>query len=413
MNKRVVITGVGVISSIGIGKKAYWGALREGKSGIKPITLFDTKDYKVKVAGEATDFDPTQYFFSKRELISLDRATAMLLISTKEALQDALLTISDETTHDIGVCVGTTFGSLQSLSDFDRESVVKGPQLVNPSKFPNTVANLPASQISIYYKIKGFNVTLSTGMCAGLDAIDYAVKHIRMYGKKAVVTSAVEEMCEQSFLGLHSLGCLSGLNGGHPISCPFDGHRSGIVFGEGSGTLVLEGYDEAKKRGAHVYGEVIGSASNFDPFRYNRYNPRGTGMKECMNLALKRAGLKLGDIDLIIANANSSKDADVVEAKAIRDVFQKKADRLPVTSIKSMTGETYSAAGMLAAIAAAASLKENFIPPTINCEEKDPQIKLNLVLNKAKEKQLKTIMINAFGPNGTNSTLIIKRSDEK
>jgi 3-oxoacyl-[acyl-carrier-protein] synthase II len=409
VNKRVVITGLGVIAPNGIGKKAFWDALRKGTSGIKPVTLFETGTYKVKIAGEATDFDPTQYFFSKRELINLDRATALLLISTKEALQDALLTISDETTHDVGVSVGTTFGSLQSLSDFDKESVVKGPQLVNPSKFPNTVANLPASQISIFYKIKGFNATLSTGMCAGVDAIDYACKHIRMYGKKAVVTSSVEEMCEQTFLGLHSLGCLAGLNGSETVSCPFDRRRSGIVFGEGAGTLILEDYDEAKKRDAHIYGEVLGCASNFDPLRFNRYNSKGTGMGACMKQALKNTGLKPDDIDLIMANANSSKDADPAEARAIRDVFQKKADTLPVTSIKSMTGETYSAAGILAAIAAVAGLTEDFIPPTINCEERDQQISLNVVMNKAQERKLNTIMINAFGPNGANSTVIIGR----
>ncbi len=412
MNKRVVITGVGVISPIGIGKNSYWDALREGKSGIKPITLFNTGDYKVKVAGEITDFDPRQYSFSKRELISLDRASSMLLISTKQALEDALLPISDETTRDIGVSVGTTFGSLQSLSDFDRESVVKGPQLVNPSKFPNTVANLPASQISIFYKIKGFNATLSTGMCTGLDAIDYAVKHICLYGKKAVITSAVEEMCEQSFLGLHSLRCLSGMNGSLPLSCPFDQRRDGVVFGEGSGTLILEDYDEAKKRGASVCGEILGTASNFDPLRFNRYNPKGTGMKECMLLALKRAGLDPDDIDLIMANANSSRDADAAEAEAIREVFKDRAGEVSVTSIKSMIGETYSAAGLLATIAAVAGLKEGFIPPTINCREKDRQIKLNLVSNHAQRKKINTVMINAFGPNGTNSTVIIQQPNE-
>lgn len=408
-----MITGIGTVSSIGIGKEAYWSALQKGKSGIKPITLFDTKDYKVKLAGEATDFDPTQYFFSKRELINLDRATAMLLISTSQALQDSILSVTDETTNDIGVSVGTTFGSLQSLSDFDKESVVKGPQLVNPSKFPNTVANLPASQISIYYKIKGFNATLSTGICAGLDAIDYAIKHICLYDKKAVVTSAVEEMCEQTVLGLHSLGCLSGMNGSQPLSCPFDKRRNGFVFGEGAGTLVLEDYKEAKKRKAPIYAEILGIASNFDPGRFNRYNREGTGMKDCMTLALKRSNLKPKDIDLIIANANSSKDADLIEAKAIREVFKKKTDDLPVTSIKSMTGETYSADGLLAVIAGIASLKQGFIAPTINFEKADRQIQLNLVLNKAVKKQIKTIMINAFGPNGANSTIIIRGLDEK
>ena len=410
-NKRIAITGVGIVSPIGIGKTAYWKALREGQSGIKPITLFNSDPYKVKLAGEASLFDPGKNF-SKKELIYFDRATMLLLTASKSALGDAQITINDENTHDIGVAIGTTFGSLQSLSEFDKESVNEGPQFVNPSHFPNAVANLPASQVSIYFKIKGFNVTVSTGMCASLDAIDFAIKAIQYHGRKIVVTGTVEEMCEHTFLGFYKLRALSGCeNGEIPISCPFDQRRNGIIFSEGSGAIILEDFEYAKNRGARVYAEILSIASNFDPFRLNRYNPRGTGMVEVMELALSKAHLTPRDIDYICANANSTYDADLIETQAIRQVFGDRAYEIPVSSIKSMIGETYSAAGCLSAIASIGAMQNDFVPPTINYIFKDPQLDLDFVVNTSRELSVNTIMINSFGQNGANSSLIIKKTD--
>ncbi len=412
MNTRIVITGIGVVSSIGIGKNAYWTAIKKGQSGINKITLFDTSSYKVNLGGEVSQFDPTQ-FFSKKELIDLDRATSLLLASSKLALEDAKLFITENNTNDIGVVIGTTFGSLHSLSEFDKESLIKGPKLVNPSRFPNTVANLPASRVSIYYKIRGLNATLSTGMCAGLDAIDYAIKAIQFHGKKVILAGVVEEMCEQTFFGFYRLKMLSGFdNGALPICCPFDLKRNGIVFGEGSGILVLEPEELAKKRGAFIYGEILSSSSNFDPYRLHRYNPKATGMIEVMQLALNKAGLSLNEIDCIYANANSTQEADFFEAVAVREVFGAHADKISVTSIKSMLGETYSAAGGLACIASVGSLHSGFIPPIINTFNPDPRIDLKLILDRAVETEVNTIMINTFSPNGSNSSLIIKKYNE-
>lgn len=408
-SKRIVITGVGVVSSVGTGKSDYWKALKEGRSGIKPISLFNTDPYQVKSAAEASSFDPKTYF-SKRELLTLDRATALLLVSSRSAIEDAGLTITDQNTKETGVVVGTTFGSLQSLSEFDKESVMKGPQLVNPSRFPNTVANLPASQVSIYFKIKGFNTTISTGMCAGLNAIDYAIKAIEFHNRKIVLVGVVEEMCEQTFLGFRSLSMLAGMNNGSPcVSCPFDLRRNGIVLGEGAGVLIFEDLESAQDRGAGIYAEVLSAASNFDPYRLHRYNPKATGMAEVMRLAIKKAELDPGKIDYICANANSTPEADLIECKAIAEVFGPHAEKIPVSSIKSMIGETYSAAGGMAAVAAVGVLQNNFVPPTINHELTDPRINLNLVVNKAQEMRINTIMINAFGQNGANSSVIIRR----
>ena len=407
--KRIVITGIGVVSSIGMGRASYWEALKTGQSGIGPITTFNTDSYNVKLAGEVTEFD-VQKYFTKRELINLDRATMLLLLSSRMALEDSKVIITAENTNEIGVDVGTTFGSLQSLSEFDKESVTKGPQVVNPSHFPNTVANLPASQVSIYFKIKGFNTTVSTGMCAGLDAIDCSIKAINNHNRKIILTGALEEMCEQTFLGFYKLKYLSGSEpNGKVFSCPFDKRRNGVVFGEGSGVMILENLESAQKRGANIYAEIGGFASSFDPFRMNRYNLKGTGMAEAMKLALEKATLEPENIDYICANANSTLDGDLAEARAIKKVFGSAAKKISVSSIKSMVGETYSAGGMLSAIAAVGAICNNFIPPTINIQNIDPEIDLNLIVNKTKEEYIKTVMINAFGQNGACSSLIIKR----
>lgn len=407
--KRIVITGIGVISPIGIGKEAYWKALSEGRSGFKPVTLFDTSDLKVKLAGEITEFDPKQ-FFDEVSLINLDRATNLLSSSTKLALEDGKIEITEKNTHQTGVSVGATFGSLRSLSEFDKESLRKGPQLVNPSRFPNTVANSPASRLSIRFKIKGFNTTISTGMCAGIDAIDYAVKSIRFHNRKTVVVGAVEEMCEQEFLGYYKLKYLSGLkDNSEPASCPFDKRRNGIIYSEGAGVIILEDLETALKRECTIYAEILSFASNFEPYRLHKYSPKGKGMIETMKLALERAGMKPEDIDYICANANSTQNADLIETQAIKEVFGDYAKKIPVSSIKSMIGETYSASGSLATIASVGAINRGFISPTINYTEKDSRLDLDYVPNKARKTKIDTVMINSFGQNGANSVLIIRR----
>lgn len=410
MNKeRIVITGIGVVSPIGIGKEQYWQSLLKGRLGFRPITLFDTSDFKVKNGGEISKLDATSYF-EERSLMNLDRSSILLLIATKLALEDAKLDITDDNTHDIGVSVGTTLGNLYSLSEFDKESLKKGPQLVNPSNFPNTVTNSPASRISIKFKIKGFNSTISTGMCAGLDAVDYGVKFIQYHNKKIVVVGAVEGMNQQAFLGYYKFGYLSGLkNGTMPCSCPFDKRRNGIIYSEGAGVIILEKLEEALKRKATIYAEILGFASDFDHFKLQKYNPKGKGMIEAMKLALNNAGIKPFNIDYICANANSTQDADRIETQAIKEVFSNAAGRIPVSSIKSMVGETYSASGTLAVIASIGALNQGFIPPTVNYKEKDDKLDLDYVPNQARRININTVMINSFGQHGANSVLVISK----
>ena len=253
----------------------------------------------------------------------------------------------------IGVSIGTTFGSLHSISQFDRDGLIEGPKYVNPSLFPNTVLNSPASQVSIRFKIKGFNTTISTGFCAGLDAISYACDFVRMQRAAIALAGGVEELCEETFLGFHALGCLSGLDGSEPICCPFDNRRNGTVLSEGAAILILEDEEHAFKREANAIARILGYANSFDPEANRNFDHKGKGLSEAISLALKDADLNPGDIDYICASANSTKGLDRMETNVIKTVFGPLAYDIPVSAIKSMIGESFSASGALAVAAAA------------------------------------------------------------
>ena len=400
------MTGIGVMSPIGIGKDQYWQSLSEGRSGFKPITLFGTSDLKVTMGGEISNFNPKE-ILGPQSLMDLDRATLLLLCAAKIALSDSGLEINESNTRQVGVSIGTTFGSLHSVSSFDRESLREGPQYANPSIFPSTVGNSPASRLNIRYGIKGFSSTISTGMCASLDALDYAKDLISLGRVSTIAVGAVEDLSIQVFLGFYTLNYLSGMNNDKPLSCPFDKRRNGIVLSEGAVVMIAEELTTAVSRKARIYAEVLGIGSCFDPTRFYNYNPKGEGMMRSMRLALEDANIGPKDVSCIFANANSTKDADLIETRAIKEVFKNKAYDIPVTAIKSSIGETYSVSGGFATIAACLSLAEDLIPPTINYVEKDENCDLDYVINQPRKKKLSNAMINTFGPNGANTTLII------
>lgn len=404
--KRVVITGIGVISSNAIGKDAFWQATFKGISGIKPISLFDTQKYKAKLAGEIKDFAP-EGFLGAKGLRTLDRTTKLICSAGKLALEDAHLEVTEENTHEIGVCVGSTMGSVKSISDFDKEAIKEGPRYVNPALFPNTVINSPASQVSIKFNIKGFNATISTGFTASLDAINYAADFIKLGRAKIVLAGGVEELCAQTFLGFYKAGFLAGLNGGPEISCPFDKRRNGIVLGEGSCLLVLEDLESALNRKANIYAEISGFGNGFDAYRINKYSPDGNGLKKAIGASLKDASIKPEDIDYICSGANSSQDGDFLETTAIKELFAESAAKMPVSSVKSMLGECFSASGSLQVAACLGAIQKQSIPPTINYQQEDERCALNLVANKERSANIEKVLVNAFGPSGCNSSLVI------
>lgn len=408
MPKNIVITGVGIISPIGIGKENFWDGLFQGKTGFKDITLFDTSSLNVHIAGEISDFDPIA-LLGKKGLRTLDRSTRLINSAAKLAIEDANLQITEENTHLTGVAIGTTFGSLHSIAQFDRDGLIEGPKYVNPSHFPNTVINSPASQISIRFNIKGFNTTISTGFCASLDAISYASDFIKLNRANVVLAGGVEELCEETFLGFYNLGCLSGINGSEPICCPFDIRRNGTILSEGAGILVLENEEHALKRGARILAKISGYGNCFDPFTDMDFNSNGKGLVNAITLALQDAVLNIEDIDYISASANSTKGLDRIETKVIKEVFGNHAYNTPVSSIKSMVGESFSASGALAIVSAIGAIQREIIPPTVNYAEKDPECDLDYVPNKARQKSINNVLVISSDPYGNNSAMVIGR----
>lgn len=408
MNKKIAITGIGVLSSVGVGKDKFWSALFQGEPGFKTISLFDTTPFNVHIAGEISDFDPVS-LLGKKGLRTLDRSTRLISSAAKLAIEDAKFQITDENTNSIGVSIGTTFGSLRSISQFDREGLIEGPKYVNPSHFPNTVINSPASQVSIRFKIKGFNTTISTGFCASLDAVYYAADFIKLNRANIVLAGGVEEFCEETFLGFYNLGCLSGTNGSEPICCPFDSRRNGIILSEGAAVLVLEDKEQALKRGAEILAVIKGYANSFDPSADRSFDHMGIGLKNAISLAMDNAELNPQDIDYISSSANSTKGLDRLETQVIKEVFGKHAFNIPVSSIKSMVGESFSASGALSLGAAVGAIKNGFIPPTVNYKEKDPECDLNYVPNESRHKNVNTVLVTSVDPYGQNTAIVLSR----
>lgn len=409
MKKRVVITGIGIISGIAKGREEYWQALKDGRVCYRPITFFDTAEYPVKVAGEITDFDPKIYMGPKG-LRTLDRSTTLVVSAAKQAIVDSGFTITPENTDDVGVSIGTTLGSIKSIADFDAVTLREGPRAVNPALFPNTVINSPASQISIWHKIAGFNSTISTGFCASMDAIQYAYDFIQWDRVHMVYAGGVEEFCLQTYLGFNAIKYLSGSKEGEEfISCPFDKRRNGITLGEGACVLAVEEYEHAKARGANILAEIVGFGYSFDPVKIHKFNPRGTGMKEAMRNALQENDLEPKDIDYICANANSTQAADKIETDAIKEIFGDLAYKIPVSAVKSMVGECYSVTAAFNVAAAVGAISDSFLFPTVNYEVKDPNCDLDYVPNKMRKKSLKHVLVNCFGPNGNNNCMVLKK----
>ncbi|NOY39028.1 MAG: beta-ketoacyl-[acyl-carrier-protein] synthase family protein [Nitrospirae bacterium] len=404
----IVITGIGVVSPIGIGKDSYWDGLKQGKSGFKAISLFDTSGGNVHVAGEVVDFDPEVYI-GKKDLRILDRSTKLITSAARLAIDDAGLDINEENTHYIGVSVGTTFGSLHSIAQFDLAGLREGPRFVNPSLFPNTVINSPASQVSIRFRIKGFNTTISTGFCASLDALTYAADFIRLKRAEAVLAGGVEELCEETFTGFYTLGFLSGADGSPQICCPFDARRNGIILSEGAAILVLESREHALGRGATILAKVSGYGNSFTPDSNKNLNS-DNGLGTAIKLALREACLDVGEIDYISASANSTKGLDRMETGVLREIFGKYSHTIPVSSIKSMVGETFSASGALSLSATVGAIHKGFLPPTINYAEKDPQCNLDYVPNEAREKSINTALVISSDPYGNNTAVVLEKA---
>lgn len=405
---RIVITGISVISSIGAGKDIFWENLAKGASGIKPITLFDVSKYNSKQAGEISDFDAKVYLGPKG-IRHIDRTSLLVSSATVLAIRDAGLDNNIYSADEIGIVVGSTYGSINSISSFDFQSLREGPNYVNPMDFPNTVINAPASRASIFCNATGLSTTISNGVTSSIDAIIYASDFLRMGRVKAVVAGGVHGLTPDIFWGAHNSKILSGSKPGTlEISAPFDKRRNGMVLGEASALVILETLEDALKRNAPIYAEIKGYGTAFEPGMAVNKNYQTDGNKRSIMSAIKSAHFSLHDISYISANAYSGVYGDALEARVIKDVFGMRSKLIPVTAIKSITGECLDASGALQTVAAVMSIKSNTIPPMINYSEYDENCDLNFATSNS-VMPVKNVLINTISRLGNNSSLIVSK----
>lgn len=409
MDERIAITGVGLISSLGAGKGAFWDSLWSAKSGIKDIPYFDAPENKRGSGGVITGFDAGSILGSKG-IRTFDRFTGFVVAASKLALDDSRISPRNEDGYDAGMVLGTMLGSFRSLSAFDKVLCLEGPRYVSPADFPRTLGNLTASEFLIRYGISSFSTSVSTGFTSGLDAVGYAMQLLNAGKARYAIAGGAEELCAQVYESFYKSGFLSGSGaGGGQLCAPFDRRRNGAVLGEGACMLVLEPLKYAEQRGAKVYAELSGYESLLDTGEAYGYPLSGQTARRLMREAIGRSGLRPEDIDYVSAAANSTPGCDLMETRALKRVFGSRARKIPVSSIKSMLGECLGASGAFQIASCVGAFLCRRIPPTINLAEPDPDCDLDYVPNRARSVSVTNALINSFGPDGRYSSIIISR----
>lgn len=400
MQKRIVITGVGVISSIGIGKKEFWGNLLKGKSGISKVELFNTAHYQSHNGGEIKNFDAKK-FISSRTLKLLGRASQLAVAATKLAIEDSGFDDKQLSKSKVSVCMGTTMGEIQPIENLNKDFVSDKlyEDMDKALMFQSPVSNIPVD-IALEFKFKGRNRIFTTACAAGNYAISYGIDLLRMGETDYVIAGGTDSFSRIAFTGFDKVNAIA------PQKCqPFDKNRKGMIPGEGAGVLILETLASAKKRNAHVYAEVLGCGLSCDAFHMTQ--PLVDGIAECMEDALKVSGVKKNDVDYICAHGTGTIHNDETECAAINKVFDHK--RIAVSSCKSMLGHTMGAASAIEAIACCLAVENDIIPPTINYETPDPKCDVDCVSNKAREQRVNVVLNNGFAFGGNHACLILKK----
>ncbi|MCX7843394.1 MAG: beta-ketoacyl-ACP synthase II [Clostridia bacterium] len=409
MKKRVVITGVGVVSSLGTGAENFWNAIKEGKCGIKSITKFDTANFPTKIGAEITDFDPTDYI-DKKEAKRMDLFTQYALAGTKIAVEMSKLDLNSIDKDRAGVIVGSGIGGIETFEDQHKTYIEKGPGRVSPFFIPMMIANMASGRIAIEYGFCGFNECVITACATGNNAIGDAFKVIQRGDADVMITGGAEaSITPMSYAGFCSAKAMSTNEDPAKACRPFDADRDGFVMGEGAGILILEELEHAQKRGASIIAEVAGYGCTCDAYHITAPHPEGLGGVKCMTMALNDAGIKPEDIGYINAHGTSTPLNDPGETKIVKTVFGEHARKLAMSSTKSMTGHLLGAAGAVEAIITGFALKEGFLPPTINYNTPDPECDLDYVPNVGRKAEIKYALSNALGFGGHNAALILKK----
>ncbi|MCL5291067.1 MAG: beta-ketoacyl-ACP synthase II [Actinobacteria bacterium] len=410
MRKRVVVTGIGPVAPVGIGKGEFWKALIEGRSGIDRVTLFDPSRYSSHIAGEVQGFNPTDYI-DQKEAKRMDRFIHFAVAGTKLAIEDSGLKIEGGEADRVGVIIGSGIGGLRSLEDQHLQLIDKGPRRISPFLVPMMIADLAAGQVSIIFGAKGPNFCTVTACASGSHAIGEAFCTIARGDADAMIAGGSEAPVTPLGLAAFCAARALSTRNDEPqrASRPFDADRNGFVIAEGSGILILEELEHAKARGAMIYAELVGYGATADAYHITQPDPEGAGAVMAMRLALERAGVSVDEVDYINAHGTSTEVGDVAETKAIKRLFGAHAGRVAVSSTKSMTGHLLGAAGAIEAIACCEAIKNNVVPPTINQETTDPECDLDYVPNEAREMKVDVAVSNSFGFGGHNACLVFKR----
>lgn len=408
-DQRVVITGMGLITPLGIGRIPFWENITAGRSGVGPVTLFDAHDSMSRIAAEVHNFDPRSYLDAK-EARRLSRASQFAVAAARLAVADAHLTIDESNRDDIGVLLGNGSTSPPETEATARILVERGHARVSPFYITSALPNMPACQVAIQLGVHGYNTTIATACAASAQAIGEAAEVIRRGHASVMLAGGTEApICQLTFASFNALRALSTRNDDPAAaSRPFDSGRDGFVLGEGAGVLILENYVHARLRGAHIYAELVGYASTCDAYHVTAPNPHGDGAARAMQRALTYAHLGPQHIDYINAHATSTTAGDIAETYAIKRVFGEYAPLIPISATKSMIGHLTSAAGAVEAAATILALNHGLIPPTINLEHHDAECDLDYVPGIARPAPLQIAMSNSFGFGGVNGVLIFQ-----
>jgi 3-oxoacyl-[acyl-carrier-protein] synthase II len=408
--RRVVITGLGVVSPLGCGTEKNWEALLAGRSGIGPITQFDASTFSTRIAGEVRDFDPADWL-EKKEIKKVDRFVQFSIAAAQMAVDDARLSATVDERERIGVALGVGMGGIATIEEYHRILLESGVRRLTPFLIPRLIANIAPGHIAIRFGFTGENIAVSSACASGGHAVGEAYRRICFGLQDAVVTGGAEAAITPLGVGgFQAMRALSSRNDEpERASRPFDRSRDGFVMGEGAGVLILESLERATQRGARIYAEVAGYGANADAFHITSPAPEGRSAARCMQLALQDGGIDPLDVDYVNAHGTSTPYNDVCETQAIKLVFGEHAARLAVSSTKSMTGHLLGGAGGIEAVYTALALARGEIPPTINYEEPDPECDLDYVPNQPRKMNVRVALSNSFGFGGTNACLALRR----
>ncbi len=411
--RRVAVTGVGLVSPLGVGTSETWRALLAGESGIGPITRFDTTGFGSKIAGEVKDFDPT-LFMDKKDVKKSDTFIQYALAATHFALEDSGLEIGEDNAERVGVIIGSGIGGLPLIEKMHSTLLERGPDRISPFFIPGLIVNMASGQVSIKYGARGPNSAPCTACTTGLHAIGDAFRQIELGFADAMIAGGAEAVITPLAVGGFSAMRAISTRNDEPerASRPWDRDRDGFVIGEGAGVVILEELESARRRGAPIYAELCGYGMSADAYHISAPHPEGLGAMSAMRRALDDAGVAPGEVDYINAHATSTPIGDEAEVKAIKAVFGEDAKRVAVSSTKSSTGHLLGASGGLESGLLALAIRHQVIPATINLENPDPACDLDLVPLHPREAKLAIGLTNSFGFGGTNGALVMKQAGD-